>query len=73
VVAAAENIFAAAALGDGAGAMAADVAEGAERVLLVAHDDNWFADDIDGEEGFGVGHGAFCVVKFTLRLRESAD
>ena len=52
MIAAAKNIFAAAALGDGAGAMAADVAESAQRALLVADDDYRFADDIDGEESF---------------------
>src|SRR5882672_1186921 len=64
MVAAAENILAATALGDGASAMAADVAEGAECALLVADNDNWFADDIDGKEGFGVGDGAFYGVLF---------
>ena len=44
--------------------MAADVAEGAERALLVADDDYGFANDIDGEECFGIGDGAFCGLLF---------
>src|SRR5208282_5775591 len=60
VVAAAENIFAAAALRDRAGAVAADVAEGAQRALLVAHNDDGFTDNVGCEEGLGIRDRAFC-------------
>ena len=73
VIVAAQNIFAAAALRDGAGAVAADVAEGAERALLVANDDDRFADDVGGEKSFGIGDGALCAVHFAARRVERAD
>src|SRR4029077_3425378 len=73
MIAAAQNIFAAAALRDGAGAVAADVAEGAERALLVANDDDRFADDVDSEKGFRIGDGAFCAVLFSAGSVESAN
>ena len=76
MIAAAKNIFAAAALGDRAGAMAAYVAESAQRALLIADDDNRLTDDIQREESFWIGDGAFCGVwgaTFSARSIESAD
>jgi len=73
VIAAAENIFAAAALRDGPGAVATDVAEATESALLIANDDNRFADDVRGEESFRIGDGVFCAVLLPAGSVESAD
>ena len=73
MIAATKDIFAAAVLRDGAGAVAADVAEGAERAFFVPHNDDRFTSDIDGEEGFRIGDGAFCAVLLPAENVESAD
>ena len=70
MIAATENIFAPAPLRDGAGAVAADVAECAESALLVANDDRRFADDVRGEKSFGIGDGTLCAVQFPARRVE---
>jgi hypothetical protein len=73
VILAAQDIFAAAAESDGPGAMAANVAEGAQLTLFVANDDDRFAGDLGGEKAFGIGNGALYAVYFSAGLAESSD
>jgi hypothetical protein len=73
MILATQDIFAAAAESDGPGAMAANVAEGAQRAFLVANNDDGFASDIGGEKTFGIGDGALHAVYFAAGLGERSD
>src|SRR5258708_6537220 len=73
VILATQDIFASAAESDGSGAMAADIAEGAQLALLVANDDDWFTGDVGREKTFGIGDGAFRAVYFSALLAECSD
>ena len=53
--------------------MAADVAERAQRSLLVAHHDDRFAGNFRGEITFRIGDGALRAVHFAAWLVERAD
>src|SRR5881628_2425717 len=68
VIPAAQDIFAAAALRDGSGAMPADIAEGAQRILLIADDYDGLAGDLSGEKGFRIGDGALSAVEVAAGL-----
>src|SRR5438094_1531047 len=73
VVLTAEHILAAATEGDGARAMAANIAEGAEFALLVADNDDRFAGNIHGEKTLGVGDRAPGSVHFAAGLMDRPD
>src|SRR4029077_18537250 len=73
VILAAHDIFAAAAEGDGPGAMAANVAERAKSSLLVADDENGLAGDFSGEISFGIGDGFHCTIYLTAGLHRGSD
>src|SRR5690349_17773549 len=73
MILAAQNVFAAAAERDGPGAMTADIAEGAQLALLVAHDDHWLADDICREKTLRIRNSALDPIYFAASLMESTD
>ena len=73
VVLAAEDIFAAAAEGDRSGSVTANVAEGAQRALLITDDEDGFSGDFGSEVGFGIGDRVVCAAGFTAWLIERAD
>src|SRR6266702_6379855 len=58
VILATQDVLAAATQSDRPGAMAANIAEGAQFTLLVANDDDGLAGDIGGAKAFWVGDGA---------------
>src|ERR1700676_1479787 len=73
VIAATENIFAAATLRDGPSAVAADVAEGSQRPFLVAPDQSRLAGHLRGKKRFRVGEGALHAVYFAASLAQRSN
>src|SRR5437762_475568 len=73
VVLAAQDIFAAAAEGDGARPMAAHIAESAEFAFLVSDNDDWLAGNIHGEKTLRVGDRAPGSVYFAAGLMERPE
>src|SRR5260370_1632239 len=58
MILATQDVFAATAQSDRAGAMAANVAEGTKFSPIVSNDDDWFTGYIGGEKNLLVGDGA---------------
>jgi hypothetical protein len=73
VIGAIENVPAARALCDGSRAMAANVAERAKNSGIVADNDDGFANNFRGEEGFRISDGAFHTVHFPAILRKGSN
>ena len=68
MILATQNIFAAAAQRDGTGAVPADIAEGPQLALFVAHHDNRFFGNLRGEKTFRIGDGARRAVHFSASV-----
>jgi hypothetical protein len=73
MILATQDVFAATAQSDRAGAMAANVAEGTEFSPIVSNDDDWFTGDIGSEKTFWIGDGAPHAIYFSAGLAERSN
>jgi hypothetical protein len=73
MILATQDVFAATAQSDRAGAMAANVAEGAQSTFLVTNDNDWFTGYVGGEKTFWIGDGALHTIYFSAGLAERSN